>query len=246
METSLIDNSIYNLYGDRWYTAFDDPIALLRAENEAKYPWIKARLGDARSILDVGCGAGFLTNRLAQDGYTVTGLDLSGESLAVARRFDTTKSVNYVEASAYELPFPDESFDAVTSLDFLEHVTDPEAVVRECARVLRPGGLFFFHTFNRNPVAEFVVIKLVEKLVKNTPKHMHVIELFITPQELFQYCEASNLTPEAITGLKPKFSTVTLESLRTGVVPRGLEFETTKSLLISYLGAARKVARHKT
>jgi len=235
-----INNAIYEDYGDRWYTAYDDPIALLRAENEAKFPWILERIKTKGTLLDVGCGAGFLTNRMAQEGFQVTGVDLSPESLKVAARYDTTKGVNYVTANACHLPFPDASFDVVTTLDFLEHVPNPADVVKECARVLKPGGLFFYHTFNRNPLSHLVVIKLVEKLVKNTPPHMHVIELFIKPSELLKFCENAGLANGEQIGLRPKFRTIPLESIFSGIVPTGLQFTTTKNLWLSYMGVARK------
>ena len=187
-QESRINNSIYELYGERWYTAYDDPIALLRAENRVKLPWILERIVESDlinpRILDVGCGAGFLCNELARKGYQVWGIDLSVQSLKVARRFDQTESVKYQVANAYELPFDDGSMEVITCLDFLEHVEDPQKVISECARVLKPGGLFFFHTFNKNILSWLLIIKAVEFFVKNIPKDMHVIDLFIKPQTL--------------------------------------------------------------
>lgn len=246
METkNAVDNSIYDNYGEKWYTSYDDPIALLRAENKAKFPWILNKLRsfypkDAK-ILDVGCGGGFLSNELARQGFAVTGVDLSPESLRVAAAYDSTKTVKYQVADAYKLPFADESFEAVTAMDFLEHVENPQVVIKEFNRVLKPGGLFFFHTFNRNPIAWFVVIKLLEWFIKNTPKNMHVLHLFIRPKELTQYCEGVGMKVLAMTGLRPKFSTIDWEMVRTGVVSKDLEFTLTKSTLLSYMGVARKL-----
>ena len=93
-DNQQVDNSIYEKYGENWYTADDDPVALLRAENKVKSPWILERLPAKGKILDVGCGAGFLTNELARHGYQVTGIDASEDSLRVAKLYDETKSVN--------------------------------------------------------------------------------------------------------------------------------------------------------
>ncbi len=107
-----VNNDIYDTYGDRWYTADDDPVALLRAESKTKTPWIiqkitdHAYLSSSTKVLDVGCGAGFLSNELAKVGLQVTGVDLSEESLKVAHLYDETKSVVYQTADAYYLPFP--------------------------------------------------------------------------------------------------------------------------------------------
>ncbi|QDE65942.1 hypothetical protein BHS09_02385 [Myxococcus xanthus] len=100
------------------------------------------------------------------------------------RYYDGTGSVDYRVADAYVLPFDDGCFDVVTCMDFLEHVEEPARVVAEAARVLAPGGLFFFHTFNRNWLAGLIIIQAVEWFVPNKPDHLHVLRLFITPEEL--------------------------------------------------------------
>ena len=245
---SGIDNSIYEAYGDRWYTAFDDPVALLRIESRAKLPWVLDRIErhwpatptTDLKVLDVGCGGGFLSNALAQEGYVTTGIDLSEESLRVAERFDTTKSARYLKADAYALPFDDGGFDIVTAMDFLEHIDDPARAIREASRVLKASGLFFFHTFSRNPIAGFMVIKMVEWLVKNTPPRMHVLKFFIKPQELERFCVSSGLKVEAMTGLRPVFSSIPLKNYITGIVPDTMRFKLTDSFLLSYMGVALK------
>lgn len=241
-----VNNDIYNTYGDRWYEADDDPVALLRAESKTKTPWILQKieanglLSPSTKILDVGCGAGFLSNELAKQKMQVTGVDLSEESLRVAAKYDSTKSVTYQTADAYHLPFADGTFDVLTAMDFLEHVDRPADVIQEFSRVLKPGGLFIFHTFNRNPLAHLVIIKVVEWLVKNTPPHMHVIELLIKPQELENYCREALMTPKEMIGIKPIFSTIPIRNIFSGIVPKSLKFELTKSLLLSYMGYAIK------
>lgn len=243
--TTSINNSFYNDYGEKWYSAFDDPVALLRAENKAMFPWIvnklRTILGNSGNILDVGCGGGFLSNELARQGYSVTGVDLSQESLRVAHKHDVTKSVKYQVADAYKLPFPDDSFDVVTAMDFLEHVDRPREVISEFGRVLRPGGIFFYHTFNRNLLSHVVVIKLLEWFIKNTPKNMHVKKLFIKPKELQEYCRNAGMVVMNTIGIRPKLSTINWKMIRTGVVSENMKFELAKGTLISYLGMARKL-----
>ena len=147
---------------------------------------------------------------------------------------------NYRVADAYRLPFRDAAFDAVSALDFLEHVTAPERVVAEAARVLKPGGLFFFHTFNRNRLAWLIVIKGLEWFVRNTPDHMHVLPLFIKPEELEGYCSNAGMRPVEMTGIRPALGRPFWQMLATRRVPRDFAFRLTPSLNISYLGYARK------
>ena len=244
-----VNNDVYETLGERWYAANDDPIALLRAESRLRNPWIvhevRARLGSTRRrVLDIGCGAGFLANHLAAEGFDVTGLDASAESLAVAARHDATGRARYDRGDARALPYPDGAFDVVCAMDFLEHVDEPAQVVAEAARVLAPGGLFFFHTFNRNRLAWLVVIKGVEWFVKNTPRDLHVLRLFVKPEELEAMCVATGLTVRALRGSAPRvFSTAFFGMLATGVVPPDFRFEFTSSTRIGYTGFAEKAAR---
>lgn len=244
-EENFIDNSFYNNYGEKWYTADDDPVALLRAESKAMFPWVLENIqehfpfGDA-SILDIGCGAGFLSNSLALRDYSVTGVDLSPNSLQVAANHDSTHTVNYKVADAYALPFEKDHFEVVTAMDFLEHVEHPELVVAEVSRVLKPGGIFIFHTFNRNQMSHLIVIKLVEKLIRKTPKHMHNVNLFITPEEMENYCHKYHLEMEHMIGIRPVFSSIPFKNYVQGIVPESMKFKLTHSIMLSYLGVAVK------
>jgi 2-polyprenyl-6-hydroxyphenyl methylase / 3-demethylubiquinone-9 3-methyltransferase len=240
-----VNNRIYDELGERWYAANDDPVALLRAESRLRNPWVAQTIirnhGPSASVLDVGCGAGFLSNHLAREGFAVTGLDASQDSIDVAARHDATKQAQYLLGDALRLPFPDASFDVVCAMDFLEHVEEPAKAVAEMARVLKPGGTFFFHTFNRNPLAWLVIIKGVEWFVKNTPPHMHVLRLFIKPRELSAMCEAQGLAVTELHGSEPVvFSWAFWRMLLTRVVPVDFRFRFSKSTLLAYTGYARR------
>jgi 2-polyprenyl-6-hydroxyphenyl methylase/3-demethylubiquinone-9 3-methyltransferase len=240
-----VNNAIYDELGERWYAAHDDPVALLRAESRLRNPWvtetIRRELGGGARVLDVGCGAGFLSNHLAQEGFEVTGLDASRASLDVAERHDASGRASYLLGDARALPFPAASFDVVCAMDFLEHVEEPAAVVAEVSRVLKPGGVFFFHTFNRNPLAWLVIIKGVEWFVKNTPKHMHVLHLFIKPRELSRMCQFHDLRVAELHGSEPVvLSWAFWRMLLTRVVPPDFRFRFSRSTLLAYTGYAKR------
>jgi len=236
-----IDNRIYDSLGERWYEADDDPVALLRAESRLRTAWILGELPAASHVLDVACGAGFLANPLAAAGHRVTGIDLSGESLAVARGHDPTGTVAYLPMDARSLAFPDGHFDVVCMMDFLEHLEERDAVIREAARVLKPGGWFYFHTFNRTPLAGLVAIQGVRLFVRNTPEHMHVYHLFLKPSELRGICGRHGLAIDTLRGVRPRIlSRAFLGLLATGRVGDGFEFLFTPFLGMGYCGRAVK------
>lgn len=243
-----INNQIYYDLGARWYDAEDDPIALLRAENRFRNPWILEILrsegldSNAKvKIADFGCGAGFLTNFLAESGYSVTGIDCAEPALVQARRHDKTQRAQYLCANVLHTGLESQSFDAVCAMDLLEHIEDYPAVLTECSRVLKPGGLFFFYTFNRNFLSWLVVIKGVEWVVKNTPKNLHLYRMLIKPSELQEACEKRDLYVCDLKGVGPKVLSVSFfQLLTTGIVPSDFQFELKSNLALGYVGWARK------
>jgi 2-polyprenyl-6-hydroxyphenyl methylase/3-demethylubiquinone-9 3-methyltransferase len=217
-----VNNDLYATLGERWYEAQDDPVALLRAEARLRNPWVARHIGEAFG--EQPCDV----------------LDIDENSLRIAASHDTTGTVRYEMGDALSLPYGAESFDVACGMDFLEHVEDPRRVIQEVARVLRPSGLFFFHTFNRNPLAWLVVIKGVEWFVRNTPRDLHVLRLFLKPEEVTAMCRAHGLAPLELVGSRPRFGRAFFEMLRTHVVPADFEFTFTGSTTIAYTGFARK------
>lgn len=234
--------------GEKWYTSIDNPVALLRAEAKLRNPWILSRIEEFFTyrkkpirVLDVGCGGGFLANYLASEGCKVTGVDTSENSLEIARVTDDTQSVKYIRASAYNLPFPDESFDVITCTDFLEHVSAPKRVVDEIARCLKPNGFFFFNTFNKNWLTNILVIKLVSRFIINAPKNFHVYDMFIKPKQMRDWIFKAGLEMVELHGVRPRFMQLPiLKLIFKGTVDPHFKFKRTHSTLVSYTGVARK------
>ncbi len=97
---------------------------------------------DATTVLDVGTGPGNIAMMLAELGYDVTGVDLSSTMLKFARQNAEIRnlSIKYEQSDAESLPFEDNSFDVVVSRHVLWTTTDPEKVLMEWMRVLKPTG----------------------------------------------------------------------------------------------------------
>ena len=242
-----VNNDYYEHLSDKWYTEHADPVALLRLESLTKNPWV---LGIIQSfypdqsvqIVDIGCGGGFLSNALALAGHQVIGVDLSQSSLETAKRFDSTKQVTYLQADATSIPLNDNFYDVVCSMDMLEHVEDPAKVIAEASRLLRPGGIFFFHTFNRNFLSWLLVIKFMEWFMPHMPKNLHILRLFIPPRDLIQMMNQVGLVKLWMGGLSPNFfSKAFLWSLWNKRIHPDFKFSFVKSTSLGYIGYARKI-----
>ena len=96
-------------------------------------------------LLEVGAAAGSFLAKCREDGWEVSGVELSGPSSEYAR---AQRGLNVLTGTIHEARFPAESFDVVTAWSTLEHVPDPREVITEVFRVLRPGGLFVFSAPN--------------------------------------------------------------------------------------------------
>jgi len=121
-------------------------------------------LGDGPGeLLDVGCGTGAHTAVLSEHGWSAIGVDISEDQLRLARE----RGLEVVQGDATNLPFEDASFDAVVSMWTHTDVEDFPALVREVARVLRPGGLFVYlgaHPCFVGPHSRFISAEGVPEL----------------------------------------------------------------------------------
>ena len=104
-----------------------------------------------RSILEVGCGAGVDLARFARGGASVTGVDLAASAITLARANFEQQGLRgaFHVADGEQLPFADDTFDLVYAHGVVQYTANPERLVQECHRVLRPGGQAIFQVYNR-------------------------------------------------------------------------------------------------
>ena len=139
------------------------------------------------NVLDVGCGGGLLSEALAGAGASVTAIDLAPALLDVARLHlhESGLSVDYRQVTVEDLAETGPpSFDAITCMEMLEHVPDPESVIAACSRLLKPGGKLFLSTLNRTPIAFGAAIIGADYLMRLLPRGTHHYAQFIKPSEL--------------------------------------------------------------
>jgi 2-polyprenyl-6-hydroxyphenyl methylase/3-demethylubiquinone-9 3-methyltransferase len=188
----------------RWWDP-EGPQRALHELNPARLGYVAQRLPlRGARVLDVGCGAGLLSEALAKEGAQVSALDLAPELVEVAKLhlLESGLQVDYrllsVEAMAAEMPA---SFDAITCMELLEHVPDPGSVLQACASLLKPGGKLFVSTLNRTPLAFAAAIVGAEYLARLLPRGTHDYRSFIRPSELAGWLRDAGLELEDVSGL---------------------------------------------
>ncbi len=153
-----------------------------------------------KRALDVGCGAGLLCEPLARLGADVTGLDAAAENIAAAQAHAALSglTIDYRTGSVEDLR--DGTFDLVTSLEVIEHVTDPAGFVAGLARALAPGGVLVLSTPNRTALSRLALITLAEG-TGTIPRGTHDWNKFLTPGDLTPLVEAAGLRVVETRGL---------------------------------------------
>jgi 2-polyprenyl-6-hydroxyphenyl methylase/3-demethylubiquinone-9 3-methyltransferase len=138
-------------------------------------------------VVDVGCGGGILAEGMATLGAKVTGIDLSKQSIHVAKQHSLKSNLaidyRYISAKALAQQKP-HFFDVVVCMEMLEHVTQPLEIIRAIARLIKPNGWVFFSTINRNMRSYIRAVLIAEYLLNLLPRGTHSYENFIKPSEL--------------------------------------------------------------
>ena len=150
-----------------------------------------------KRVLDIGCGGGILAEALAHHGAAVTAIDKAEASLSVAKLhlLESQLDISYLDSTAEEFAEAQPAqFDVVTCLEMLEHVPDPSSVVAACQRLVKPGGLVFFSTINRNPKSYLFAIIGAEYLLNLLPRGTHDYAKLIKPSELATWSRQAHLT----------------------------------------------------
>jgi 2-polyprenyl-6-hydroxyphenyl methylase/3-demethylubiquinone-9 3-methyltransferase len=163
----------------------------------------KASLRGKR-VLDVGCGGGILSEAMARRGAEVTGIDLAPQTIEVAElhALENQLTIRYVrEAAETHAAHSAGAYDVVTCMEMLEHVPEPDSVLRALHELVRPGGDIFVSTLNRNLKSYLMAVIGAEYVLNMLPRGTHTYDRFIKPSELSRWARAAGLSVMDIAGL---------------------------------------------
>lgn len=187
--------------------------AMLHRLNPARLAYLRKQLDQAwdldprerrplagRRALDVGCGAGLLSEPLARLGASVTGLDAAPENIAVARSHAGGQGLAIDYRSGEVAQLAGERFDLVVTMEVIEHVADPAGFIAALAALLAEDGVLILSTPNRTPLSKLALITIGEGFGM-VPRGTHDHAKFLTPDELTALVEQAGLAVTDTTGL---------------------------------------------
>ncbi len=159
------------------------------------------------NIIDIGCGGGLISEAFYKEGAKVTGIDASYNAIQVAKAHASNNNldINYINCLPEELGEEyKEKFDVVFALEIIEHVENVESFVKEILSFLKPGGVLFVSTINRNVKSLLLAKIAAEYVLKWLPKNTHEYSKFIKPSELTTMLNNNNASVKNISGIKYK------------------------------------------
>jgi 2-polyprenyl-6-hydroxyphenyl methylase/3-demethylubiquinone-9 3-methyltransferase len=148
-----------------------------------------------RTVLDIGCGGGLLSEEMARAGAQVTGIDVVGRNVEIARRHanESGLCIDYLNSTAEQLAASGQRFDIVLNMEVVEHVSDLGGFLEACAELVRPGGQMVVSTINRTALAWLFAIFGAEYVLRWLPRGTHQWPRFVKPDELKDWLEDSGL-----------------------------------------------------
>jgi len=193
----------FEALASRWWDP-NSEFKPLHEINPLRMNYISQKINLAeKQVLDIGCGGGILAEAMTHHGAIVKAIDLAEASLAVAKlhRLESKLDIDYEKISAEDLAATGQQFEVVTCLEMLEHVPSPASIVAACHALVKPGGLVFYSTINRNPKAYAFAVLGAEYLLKLLPRGTHDYAKFIKPSELASWNRSCGLQLEEQIGL---------------------------------------------
>ncbi|MHB1204495.1 MAG: bifunctional 2-polyprenyl-6-hydroxyphenol methylase/3-demethylubiquinol 3-O-methyltransferase UbiG [Rhodospirillaceae bacterium] len=207
--------SKFTALADSWWDP-EGPFRPLHKFNPARIRFIRDRLARhyerttgtetpfaGLSLLDIGCGGGLVAEPMCRLGFAVTGIDAGEENIGVARVHAARLGlpITYDTALPEDLHARGKRFDAVLTMEVIEHVEDVEAFMTSAAALLAPGGMLIAATLNRT-LKSLALAKIgAEYVLRWVPAGTHDWRKFVRPHELAGHFRAAGLSLTELAGM---------------------------------------------
>ena len=199
----------FNRHAEQWWDP-EGPMWPLHQLNALRTPFVirhvlahtKQTTLDGLRILDIGCGAGLLSEQMAKCGACVTGVDIAEKNINIARQHALSEglAIDYLHGSIEDLN-TDRDFDVVLNMEVVEHVANLPLFMRQACALTRNGGLMFVATINRTWYSWLTTILGAEYLLRWLPRGTHVWQRYVTPEETTESLERGGLDVRSKTGV---------------------------------------------
>ncbi len=158
--------------------------------NNIRFNYIKSKINiQNKKILDIGCGGGILTEKLAKHGSNITAIDKSKELIKIAKnRLHSTYKINYINIDTIDfLKKNKEKFDTILCMELLEHIKNKKNIIELINNVMKKNSILIISSLNKNLITYFKIILLAEYIFKKMPKNTHFFENFIKTKQIESY-----------------------------------------------------------
>ena len=212
-----MQQSYFDKFSSGWWDK-EGPMKMLHSMNETRMLFIQERilnryqnLGSIdnifkrKSILDLGCGGGILSEELGGKGASVKAIDKSKKLINIAKKRAKEKGLNIdYECTDIEKIYKSGlKFDIIICLEVVEHVDNLEIFLVNAYKSLKKNGLIIFSTINRSSISFLTTILIAENILKIVPKKTHNWNKYVKPEEIIESAKTHKLYLDKLNGLLP-------------------------------------------